>query len=379
MRYNYFNEARQNAGTEEEQGTQLVQLGVNTPAAIVQYLRKWNLLPYKVIKIVKAGLPNAPIAEIALAMREYGYTGTAIMGGLDAVGEGGDAIAAILKKLGLSVPQALVFLRDWPVDEQAQWLIRNDYTPSEYIAYRNVQTDNTIAVLRQQLGLSAIDVAKLLNKYKGSMSHYSLAKALYDGGFTQVSEVAGALISINYQPVWLLGLLVGIGGWTMDDIAQGMLDSGLISLVDLGTAIQMATGGVLKETYRILKKVSTAKQREFYDSLDSLERKLLDNNEIAMIVVVSAMRNGRISISDATNQLKVTEGIEPEDALKVLIVSGANVLDSAGAVWDVYRDYIGAKIVLKMFEKAAGQYISDFKNYYKLVMTLSKIIYKLSK
>ncbi|MEK5467682.1 S-layer homology domain-containing protein [Paenibacillus sp. FSL R7-0210] len=379
MRYNYFNEARQNAGTEEEQGTQLVQLGVNTPAAIVQYLRKWNLLPYKVIKIVKAGLPNAPIAEIALAMREYGYTGTAIMGGLDAVGEGGDAIAAILKKLGLSVPQALVFLRDWPVDEQLQWLIRNDYTPSEYIAYRNVQTDNTIAVLRQQLGLSAIDVAKLLNKYKGSMSHYSLAKALYDGGFTQVSEVAGALISINYQPVWLLGLLVGIGGWTMDDIAQGMLDSGLISLVDLGTAIQMATGGVLKETYRILKKVSTAKQREFYDSLDSLERKLLDNNEIAMIVVVSAMRNGRISISDATNQLKVTEGIEPEDALKVLIVSGANVLDSAGAVWDVYRDYIGAKIVLKMFEKAAGQYISDFKNYYKLVMTLSKIIYKLSK
>lgn len=149
--------------------------------------------------------------------------------------------------------------------------------------------------------------------------------------------------------------------------------------MDLGTAIQMATGGVLKETYRILKKVSTVKQREFYDSLSSVERMLLDNNEIAMIVVVSAMRNGRISIADATNQLKVTEGIEPEDALKVLIVSGANVLDSAGAVWDVYRDYIGAKIVLKMFEKAAGKYISDFSNYYKLVMTLSKIIYKVSK
>ncbi|WP_341346757.1 S-layer homology domain-containing protein [Paenibacillus sp. FSL H3-0469] len=380
MRYNYFNEMRQNAGTEEEQGIQLVQLGVNTPAAIVQYLRKWSLNPYKVLKIVRAGLPDAPIAEIALAMREQGYGGEAIIGGLQIVGEGGDSIAAILRKLGLPVEQALVFLgKSWSVDEQLQWLISNGYTPSEYIRYRNVETDNTIAVLRQQLGLSAIDIAKLLSKYKGSMSHYYLAKALYDGGFTQVSEVAGALIAINYQPVWLLGLLVGIGGWTMDDIAQGMLDSGLISLVDLGTAIQMATGGVLKETYRILKKVSTVKQREFYDSLSSVERMLLDNNEIAMIVVVSAMRNGRISIADATNQLKVTEGIEPEDALKVLIVSGANVLDSAGAVWDVYRDYIGAKIVLKMFEKAAGKYISDFSNYYKLVMTLSKIIYKVSK
>lgn len=380
MRYNYFNEMRQNAGTEEEQGIQLVQLGVNTPAAIVQYLRKWSLTPYKVLKIVRAGLPDAPIAEIALAMREQGYDGEAIMGGLEIIGEGGDSIAAILRKLGLPVVRALVFLgKSWSVDEQLQWLISNGYTPSEYIRYRNVETDNTIAVLRQQLGLSATDIAKLLNKYKGSMSHYYLAKALYDGGFTQVSEVAGALIAINYQPVWLLGLLVGIGGWTMDDIAQGMLDSGLISLVDLGTAIQMATGGVLKETYRILKKVSTVKQREFYDSLSSVERMLLDNNEIAMIVVVSAMRNGRISIADATNQLKVTEGIEPEDALKVLIVSGANVLDSAGAVWDVYRDYIGAKIVLKMFEKAAGKYISDFSNYYKLVMTLSKIIYKVSK
>lgn len=380
MRYNYFNETLKNAGTEEEQGTQLVQLGVNTPAAIVQYLRNWNLAPYKVLKIVRAGLPDAPIAEIALAMRGQGYDAEAIMGGLEIVGEGGDSIAAILGKLGLPVVRALVFLsKSWDVDEQLQWLIRNGYTPSEYIAYRNVQTDNTISILRQQLGLSANDVAKLLIQYKGSMGHYYIAKVLYDGGFTQVSEVAGALISINYQPVWLLELLVGIGGWTMDDIAQGMLDSGLISLVDLGTAIQMATGGVLKETYRILKKVSTAKQREFYDSLSSVERRLLDNNEIAMIVVVSAMRNGRISLGDATNQLKVTEGIEPEDALKVLIVSGANVLDSAGAVWDVYRDYIGAKIILKMFEKAAGQVISDFKDYYKLVMTLSKIIYKVSK
>lgn len=378
MRYNYYNDTRQNAGTEEEQGAELVQLGVNTPAAIVQYLRKWNLFPYKVIKIVKAGLPNTQAADIALAMREQGYDGIAIMGGLSAVGEGGDAIAGILRKLGLSALDAMVFLNDRSSDEQLQWLISNGYTPSEYIKYRNVQSDNTIAVLKQQLGLSATDIAKLLNQYKGSLSYYAVAKALYDGGFTKVSDVAGALIATRDRPVWVLGTLVGIGGWTLQDVAQGMLDSGLISLVDLVTALQMANGGVLKETYRIIKEISTRERQQFYDSLDSLERKLLDNNEIAMIVTVSAMRNANISISDITNQLKVTEVIEPEDALKVLIVSGFNVYDSAGAVWDVYRDYIGAKIVLKMFEKAAGQYITDFKNYYKLVMTVSKIVYKLT-
>ncbi|WP_169834445.1 S-layer homology domain-containing protein [Paenibacillus donghaensis] len=378
MRYNYYNDTRQNAGTEEEQGAELVQLGVNTPAAIVQYLRKWNLLPYKVIKIVKAGLPDAQAADIALAMREQGYDGIAIMGGLSAVGEGGDAIAGILRKLGLSAPDAMVFLNDRSSDEQLQWLISNGYTPSEYIKYRNVQSDNTIAVLKQQLGLSATDIAKLLNRYKGSLSYYAVAKALYDGGFTKVSDVAGALIETRNRPVWVLGTLVGIGGWTLQDVAQGMLDSGLISLVDLVDALQMANGGVLKETYRIIKAISTRERQQFYDSLDYVERKLLDNNEIAMIITVSAMRNANISISAVTNQLKVTEVIEPEDALKVLIVSGFNVLDSVGAVWDVYRDYIGAKIVLKMFEKAAGQYISDFKNYYKLVMTLSKIVYKLT-
>jgi hypothetical protein len=159
---------------------------------------------------------------------------------------------------------------------------------------------------------------------------------------------------------------------------QGTLDSDLISLVDLVDALQMADGGVLKVTYQIIKDISTRERQQFYDSLDSLELKLLDNNEIAMIVAVSALRNANISISDVTNQLKKTEVIEPENALKVLIVSGFNGLDSAEAVWDVYRDYIGAKIILKMFEKAAGQYITDFKDYYKLVMTLSKIVNKLS-
>jgi len=378
MRYNYYNESRRNAGTEEEQGVQLVLLGVNTTSGIVQYLKKWNLLPYKVIKIVKAGLPNAPIADIALAMREHGYDGVAIMGGLNAVGEGGDTIAAILRRLGLSVQHALVFLRDWSSDDQLHLLISNGYTPSEYIQYRNVSTDNTIAILKQ-LGMSAIDIAKLLNQYQRNLSYYTMAKALYDGGFTNVADVAGALIATRYRPVWVLGTLIGIGGWTIKDVAKGMLDSGLISLVDLVDAIQMANGGVLKQTYQIIKDISTKERQEFYDSLSFVERQMLDNNEIAMIIAVTALRNANIRISNITNQLKVTEGIEPENAIKVLIVSGFNVLDSAGAVWDVYRDYIGAKIILKMFEKAAGQYISDFKNYYKLVMLLSKIVYKLSK
>ncbi|MCM3749818.1 S-layer homology domain-containing protein [Paenibacillus pasadenensis] len=377
MRYQYFNVSRRNAGTEQEQGVQLAALGMDTPSGIVQLLRKWSLNPYQLIVIIQAGLPNAPIKDVALALREHGYSGSAIFGALNLAGEEGDSIAAILKQLGLSAGEAVTFLRNRSSDEEMLWLVRNGYEPREYLQYRDVLGDNTIAVLRQQ-GMSANEIAKLLVEYKRGMGYYSIAKALYEGGFTAVSDVAGALITARYRPVWIPGILVGIGGWTLKDVAQGMLDSGLISLVELVDAIQMANGGVLKQTYTIIRDISGKEQEQFYDGLDSTERKLLDNKEIAMIIAVSALRNASINLDSITNQLKVTETIQPEDALKVLIVSGVNAYDSAGSVWDVYRDYIGAMIVIKMLEKAAGNYISDFKNYYKLVKLVARIVYKLT-
>jgi hypothetical protein len=376
MRYNYYNRQRQNEGTEEEQGTQLVQLGVNTPAAIVQYLRKWSLLPYKVIKIVQAGLPNAPIADIALAMREQGYESAAIMGGLSALGENGDTVAAILKKLGLSAMGALSYLNTRSSDDQLRWLISNGYTPAEYIRYRNVSSDNTIAILKQN-GMSGNDLAKLLANL--NMGFYTIAKALYDGGFTSITEVAAALLAAGCRPGWVPGYLQEIGGWTLKEIAKAMLDSNMITLADLVVALQMANGKNLKMTYQIIKEISTRERQAYYDDLNAVERKLLNNNDIAMIITVSAMRAANIKLVDVTNQLKKTDVVEPEVALKVLMLSGFNVLDATDTVWNVYRDYIGAMIILMLLKKAGGQYITDFSRYYTLIMKVSKIVYELSK
>ncbi|MFF2912095.1 S-layer homology domain-containing protein [Paenibacillus sp. NPDC057934] len=377
MRYNYYNDSRKNAGTEEEQGKQLVQLGVDTPAAIVQYLRKWNLLPYKVINIVKAGLPNAAMTDIALAMREQGYGTQAVMGGLDAVGQRGDDIAAILRKLGLSAVEALSFLSNRSSDDQLHWLIRNGYTPVEYIRYRNVGSDNTIAILKAT-GMSADDLAKLLSKNL-NMGYYKIAKSLYDGGFKTIKEVAAALLAAGCRPGWVPMYLQEIAGWTLKEIAKAMLESNLITLTDLVTALQIANGNNLKYTFQIIKEVSTRERQAYYDGLNSAERKLLNNNEIALIVTASALRHANISLSKITDQLKNDGVYEPEIALKVLFLSGFNVLDATDTVWDAYRGVIGAMIILAMLKKAGGAYIADFSRYYTLISKVTKIVYELSK
>ncbi|WP_420818529.1 S-layer homology domain-containing protein [Paenibacillus paeoniae] len=372
-RYLYYNSYLQNAGSASEQAAQLVRLGANTPSAIVQYMRSRSR-PHaiQVIEVVRIALPNASMADTALTMRDQGYDKAAIMGALSYWDLNGDDVAAVLKKLGLNGMEALYYLKNRSEEEQVRWLIHNGYTLMEYLKYFNFSSGRVITVLRES-GYSADDLAITLSK-STTMSYYSIALSLYNGGFTEVADVAGALIAARDRPHWVLGELQEIGGWTLKDVAKGMLDSGLISLVELVQALQMANGNNLKETYLIIKEISVRERQALYDELSSVERRLLSNNEIAIMITISALRNAGIKIDQVTGQLRRTEAIMFEPAIKLMILSGFNIGDTMDSVWDVYRDIIGIMIIQKMLDKVVGNYLSEFNNYYKLGKMIATII-----
>ncbi|MCM3628712.1 S-layer homology domain-containing protein [Paenibacillus glycanilyticus] len=371
MRYNYYNRSRQNAGTNEEQGTQLVRLGVNTPEAIVAFIRTQSMSPIDTIAIVKAGLPSADMTVIAKAMFNAGYEKRALMGALSFYGEHGDGIAALLKTFGLSVQDALLYLRDRSSDEQLRWLIRDGYSPSEYLRYMNIRSDNTIAILKEN-GYTAEQLGTLLGNM--NTDFYAVADALYHGGFTTVADLSRALIAARSRVVWIPQYLDEIGGWTLQEVAQGMLDSGLISLVELVSALQMANGNNLKNTYQIIKAISGKERQAFYNELSSGEKQLIDDNEVAILMTVATFREAGISITAVALQLRNTEVIGFEDGAKLMGLAGFNVGDILSTIWDVYRDEIGIMIIQKMIEKVIGNYFAEFKNYIKLVKLVSKIV-----
>ncbi|WP_164545489.1 S-layer homology domain-containing protein [Paenibacillus albus] len=371
MRYNYYNRTLQNAGTNEEQGTQLVRLGVNTPEAIVAFIRTTGTPAIDTIAIVKAGLPNADMTAIAKAMYNAGYEKQALMGALRFHGEHGDGVAALLRTFGLSVQDALSYLGDRSDDEQLRWLIRDGYMPSEYIRYMDVRSDNSIAILKEN-GYTAEQLGTLLGNL--NMEFYAIADALYHGGFTNVPDLSRALIAARSRVVWIPQILDEIGGWTLQQVAQGMLDSGLISLVELVSALQMANGNNLKNTYQIIKAISGKEREAFYNELSSGEKRLIDDNEVAILLTVSTFREAGISITDIALQLRNTEVIGFEDGAKLMGLGGFNVGDILSTIWDVYRDEIGIMIIQKMIEKVIGNYFAEFKNYIKLIKLVTKIV-----
>lgn len=373
MRYNYYNRSRGNAGTNEEQGAQLVRLGVNTPEAIVAFIRTTGTSPIDTIAIVRAGLPNADMTAIAKAMYGAGYEKRALMGALSFYGEHGDGVAALLRTFGLPVQDALLYLRDRSSDDALRWLIRDGYAPSEYLRYMNIRSDNTIAILKEN-GYTAEQLGTLLGNMNTEI--YAIADALYHGGFTNVPDLTRALIAGRARVVWIPMYLDEIGGWTLQQVAQGMLDSGLISMVELVSALQMANGNNLKNTYQIIKAVSAKERQAFYDGLSAAERALIDDNEVAILVAISTFREAGIGITDVALQLRNTEVIGFEDGAKLMGLGGFNVGDILSTVWDVYRDEIGIMILQKMIEKVIGNYFAEFKDYIKLIKLVTRIVRK---
>jgi len=377
-RYYYYNSYLHNAGSAEEQAKQLIQLGAHTPAAIVKYVsQRSRPSAIEVIAIVRAALPKASIADTALIMRDQGYDKNGIMGALDYWGLKGDDVAAILKKLGLTIDQAIVFLKDRTADDKVYWFTQNGYTLIEYLRFMDVRSDNTIAILRAE-GISADDIAiALFNSTR--LSYYSIAKALHHGGFTEIADLAAALIAARNRPKWVLGDLLEVGDWSIKEVAKGMLDSKVISLVDLVDALQMANGKNFKQTYQIIKEISTSQRQEYYDALSSVERKLLSNNDIAVIVTISAFRQAGIHITEVARQLRKTEGIMYDGAAKLMVLSGFNIGDVMGTVWDEYRDIIGIVIIQKMIDKVVGSYLSEFNDLYKLSKLIATIVARANK
>jgi len=377
-RYYYYNSYLHNAGSAEEQAKQLIQLGADTPAAIVKYVsQRSRPSAIEVIAIVRAALPKASIADTALIMRDQGYDKNAIMGALDYWELNGDDVAAILKKLGITIDQVMVFLKNRTADDKLHWIMLNGYTPIEYLRFMDVRSDNTIATLRAS-GMSADDIAIALFN-STTLTYNSIAKALHHGGFTKISDLASALIAARDRPKWVLGDLLGIGNWSIKEVAKGMLDSKVISLVDLVDALQMANGKNFKQTYQIIKEISTSQRQEYYDALSTVERKLLSNNDIAVIVTISAFRQAGISITEVARQLRKTEVAMYDNAAKLMVLSGFNIGDVMETVWDEYRDIIGIVIIQKMIDKVVGSYLSEFNDLYKLSKLIATIVAKANK
>jgi len=377
VRYLYYNTSLRNEGTEQEQGTQLAQLGVTSPKEIVTLLGRWSPLAYKVITIVRVANPNATLEEIALAMKGYGHWTIAdIMGGLSAVGEKPSSLAPRFKRLGLSAREAMNYSSDLSTVDMVRNLIANGYPITDYFRYislTGVNASEPITVFKEA-GHSARELAKLMSQYH-NLDFYRIAKVLYDGGFTSIRELGDALLAANNHKLWIIYYLDEIGGWTHKQIAQELLDGELLSMVELVGAIRYANGNRLDDAYRILKDISTKQRQSYYDALDSVSRKLLSNNDIAVLVVISTLRHADVSLTEIAEQLLRTEGQRDlMGAIKILAYAGFNGLDIVSTIWDVYRDIIGAQIIKTMMAKAAGSYIAEFKQYYTMITHLYRIV-----
>ncbi|WP_336789227.1 S-layer homology domain-containing protein [Paenibacillus sp. MMO-177] len=378
VRYLYYNTGLLNEGTESEQGTQLAQLGVTSPKDIVLVLNKWNMLAYKVFNIVKTANPNATTEEIALAMKDYGYWSVPnIMGGISAIGEKPSLLASKFKRMGLTAREAMNYANDLPYEDMVRNLVANGYQITDYFQYLSISGSSkagaVIEVLREG-GYSASDLAKLMSRYK-NMDYYWIAQYLYDGGFTSISEVGKALMAANCYPRWLIYYMDQVADWTIEGIAKELHDSGVLSLVELVDPIQYANGNRWDNTYSILRENSKQERTAYYDALDSVSRKFLNDNDIALIVMASTLRYANVSLTNVAEQLLYTE--HERDlltAIKVMVYAGFNLGDVLETMWDVYRDVIGFTILKVMVAKTASSFIPDFKQYYDMATRLYRIV-----
>lgn len=376
-RYIYFNVSRRNVGTFEEQAAQLVRLGFSTPANMAQTLLRNGYgngaeSVYKVLSIIHLGLPDASIKDIVLAMKDQGYNKIFILGALAGIRLDGVDVKTVypaMNQLGLTAREAVQLLSQELPEDRLNALVQNGYDPYDYL--RIMDRDGTTVKVLKASGISAKVIADAF--FKSGTGFYSIAKYLYDGGFTSVSDVAGALIEARCPTVWVLGYMIGIGGWTLKDVAKGMLDSNLISLADLATAIMMESGNNIKMTYQIIKEISTKERQAYYDGLSTVERKILSNNEIAIIVTLSTLRSARLSLTDNALQLRNTEVLGWEKSAILLILAGFDLVDVLSTMWDVFRDEIGVAILKTMLGKTIATFLAKFNDYYKL----GKLVYKI--
>ncbi|MBO9599025.1 MAG: hypothetical protein J7559_14560, partial [Cohnella sp.] len=167
----------------EVQGKQMVQLGFTTPAAIVAFVFQNSGAPaYKMVEIVKAGLPSASMVDLAYALKSVGYDKDELLGAVKyAAGTMDDDISAILKDLGFTASQALSYLNDRSTADRVRWLIRNGYAPVDFIRWINTNDGTAVAAMREE-GVSATDIAIAIHYYQNSGARFDIiAKDLYNG------------------------------------------------------------------------------------------------------------------------------------------------------------------------------------------------------
>lgn len=379
--YMFFTAGRGTATTIEEQSALFVKLGYSKAGDIIDVLRQNGYVnstsyAYRVFTTVKMTLSSVSMVDIAKEMKNRGYDGREILNTLNRYDAREDSIFTLLKEYGYNAEEALRYMKERTLENKLYWLHKNGYAVGEYLKYTFNWDNDTISILRQ-LDIPSTDLSKAL--HSSGYSLYYISKFLYDGGFKEIAELTRALLAVNAHVQWVPYNLLELGHWSLKEIAKGMLDSGLITLVELSDAIRMANNNNLDETYLIIKEISTREQQAFYDDLSSAERMLLSNNEIAIIVTLTTLRGDRVRIGEATKLMRNTERVDYKDSVIMTALSGYNVLDALDAVWDVYRFEIGVAILKTMIGQTCTKVLTEFKDYYRLGNLVYKIVSRVMK
>lgn len=376
----YFSSGRGKDVTVEDHAEMFVALGFTRPIEIVDglgYAGYLNSAAYahRIFATVKIALPNASMTEIAAAMKEYGHNGVEIMKVLDSYDVRDDSVLAFMKAFGYSAERAYSFMSNRTHEERIYWMVKNGYSINDYLKYIDYQSANSkaIATLRAN-GVSVNEIATAMDRY--NLGPYRIGYYLYRGGVTNITELSGAMLAARSYPAWVLEDMKSFGPWSMKEIAQAMLDSNQVSLVDLASALKQATDGNLTETYKIIREVSKKEQKAMYDSLSDIERKILGNDDIAVIVTLTAMRSANINVEQAAEQLRSTERLGFEMAGVMLAVSGYNIGDALEALWNVYRLEIGMLILKTMIGQTITKVLTELNDYYKIGNIVYKIVKK---
>ncbi|MFC5530667.1 S-layer homology domain-containing protein [Cohnella yongneupensis] len=377
VRYMYFNAGKRNEGTVEEQAALLTRFGVNTPDAIVNFLilkygRGGTVNAVVFARIVRAGLPEASMKDFALTMAAQGFNHGDIENAFGYLNEDKRALSDNLKTLGYSAYEAAGFVgRVYDViDDKVRVLKGNGYTLESYIRYLNFNAALVKALRESGFSASEIAIAAVRSGAEGNYAR--IAMDLRDGGFTDLKVIVGAILDTGYRPEWIPNDLREIA--SLKDLAKAMNDSGKASLTQIVTGLKIAEANN-KMIYDIVKEISKQEQAAFTDELSFAERKALDDDDIAILMTIGSLREAGFSSHDSAGLLTYETGDWMTAAL-ILILSGYDWDDVLGAVWDEYRGAIGVMILQTMMGQAIGKVMQDFKQYWKLVKIVKRIVKK---
>ncbi|CAI6084190.1 S-layer homology domain-containing protein [Cohnella sp. JJ-181] len=377
LRYRHFNRGFKNEGTIEEQGALLVRFGLDTPAEMADFLvyrsnGGGSAGAIAVMTIIRAGLPNVSISDIALAAAGNGFGRLPIEDAMQAMGELSGAIAeeAILKRLGYTAYDAAGFVSRMftSSNDRLRLLALNGYKLTDYLkyVYRGAES---VAYLKQT-GLNATDIVVAIVQSGASNNYATIAQNLKLGGFTDLNDIVKAVYKAGLRPEWIPGDLREMA--PMLDIAQGMANTGEISLTVIVKALQIAQTSN-KQIYDIIKAISKNEQTAFLGELSAVERRALDDDEAAIIVTLGTLRGAGLSAHNSANLLTWEMG-DWMKATALLILSGYEWDDALGAVWDEYRGAIGFFILQSMMGSTISNFMKDFQNYWKIGKIVMKIV-----